>query len=244
MDSSYMFEYDHDRPASHRDPPTVIARVNGDTSVPHHGHDGVQFEPSRQLITVSEFSTTSIVVFGPTSGTCSGIISNRSWYYSEPGDAVALRWTQEPLKPARCQEIVLSQETASVISASLSHSSLRVKENERLSTAITTLSPAQKTEAESAKSCEVILGAQPEASCTTVASSTHQIHKRKIDTVDPNHYADKENMRLSPSLDRTAPATKHICREKTGTDWQTVLDIVKYGKEQRKKILAVIESKY
>ncbi|KAG1883631.1 hypothetical protein F4604DRAFT_1677387 [Suillus subluteus] len=175
---------------------------------------------------------TSIVVFGPTNGTCSGIISNGSWYYSEPGDAAALRRTQEPLKPTRCQEIVLLQETASVIAASPSRSSLRVNENERLSAAITILSPAQKMEAESAKSCEVILGAQPEASCATVASSTHQIHKRKIDTVDPNHYADKENMWLSPSLDRTAPATKCICWEKTGTNWQTVLDIVKYGEEQ------------
>jgi hypothetical protein len=26
---------------------------------------------------------------------------------------------------------------------------------------------------------------------------------------------------------------KRICREKTGTDWQTVLDVIKYGEEQQ-----------
>jgi len=56
------------------------------------------------------------------------------------------------------------------------------------------------------------------------------------------HYADKNNALLSPSLDRTpVPIIKCIQQEKTGTNWQTVLNVVKYGEEQWKKILAVIE---
>jgi hypothetical protein len=49
---------------------------------------------------------------------------------------------------------------------------------------------------------------------------------------------DKENNNafLSPSLNLAPVAgIKRIRREKTGTDWQTVLDIVKYDEEQRKK---------
>jgi hypothetical protein len=40
--------------------------------------------------------------------------------------------------------------------------------------------------------------------------------------------SNKENM----SLNRPAPAAKRICREKTGTEWQSVLDIVKFSEEQ------------
>jgi hypothetical protein len=47
------------------------------------------------------------------------------------------------------------------------------------------------------------------------------------------HYADKNNALLSPSLDRTpVPIIKCIQQEKTGTNWQTVLNVVKYGEEQ------------
>ncbi|KAG1894798.1 uncharacterized protein F5891DRAFT_1194783 [Suillus fuscotomentosus] len=226
MDGSLMFGYDRGRPASHGNLAAVTTRVNWDTSV--------QFEPSRQL--VSEFSTTS-VVFGPTSGTCAG--SNGWGCCLESGGAATLNPTREPLKPARYQEVV-SQE----IVIAPNHSSLREKENQGLSAAITTpLSPARKTvEAGSAESCEVILRAQLEVSCAKVACSTHP--KRKIDSIDPNHCTEKEKVlvRPSPSPDRTAPAAKRICREKTGTDWQTVLDIIKHGEEQQQKILAVIES--
>ncbi|KAG1822993.1 uncharacterized protein BJ212DRAFT_1477398 [Suillus subaureus] len=139
-----------------------------------------------------------------------------------------------------------SQETIEVILAS--HSSLGVKENERAAAAVTTPSLTQKTKADSVESCKVIVRAQLEASCTA-AGTTCQIRKRKIDkTVDTNlklpHYSDKENVLLSLSLDRTPVATiKRIRREKTGTDWQTVLDVVKYGEEQQKKTPAVIEDK-
>jgi hypothetical protein len=34
---------------------------------------------------------------------------------------------------------------------------------------------------------------------------------------------------------KSALVVKRICREKTGTDWQTVLDIIKYGDEQRER---------
>lgn len=100
-----MLEYDQGRPASHGDPAAVTTRVNGDTSVPHDYHDGIPFEPSRKL--VSEFSTTS-VVFGPTSGTCSGTNSNGPGYCSESGGGATLNPTREPLKPARYQEVVVS----------------------------------------------------------------------------------------------------------------------------------------
>lgn len=45
--------------------------------------------------------------------------------------------------------------------------------------------------------------------------------KRGVDCANLPH-SNKEN---------GGPAPKRICREKTGTDWQTVLDLVKYGQE-------------
>ncbi|KAG1876133.1 hypothetical protein C8R48DRAFT_669328 [Suillus tomentosus] len=55
--------------------------------------------------------------------------------------------------------------------------------------------------------------------------------KRKPDQTDFNDNFDKEN--ISPTS--PAPAVKRIRREKTGTEWQTVLDVVKFGEEQRRK---------
>jgi hypothetical protein len=55
---------------------------------------------------------------------------------------------------------------------------------------------------------------------------THQSRKRKQDQAD----SDKENISLTRH-----PAAKRICREKTGTEWQTVLDVVKFGEEQRER---------
>ncbi|KAG1815897.1 hypothetical protein EV424DRAFT_1348344 [Suillus variegatus] len=46
--------------------------------------------------------------------------------------------------------------------------------------------------------------------------------KRGVDCANLPH-SNKEN---------GGPAPKHICREKTGTDWQMVLDLVKYGQER------------
>ncbi|KAG1799155.1 hypothetical protein EV424DRAFT_1352398 [Suillus variegatus] len=46
--------------------------------------------------------------------------------------------------------------------------------------------------------------------------------KRGVDCANLPH-SNKEN---------GGPAPKRICREKTGTDWQTVLDLVKYGQER------------
>lgn len=48
--------------------------------------------------------------------------------------------------------------------------------------------------------------------------------KRKIDVIDAVNHPEKENKSL-----RT---TKRIRREKTGTDWQSMLDIAKYSEEQ------------
>ncbi|KAG2126960.1 hypothetical protein DEU56DRAFT_915906 [Suillus clintonianus] len=68
-----------------------------------------------------------------------------------------------------------------------------------------------------------------QASCT----ATRQTCKRKIDSIDgvDAEHGGKENIPLSD-----APATvKRICREKTGTDWSSVLDIVEYGEERRRQ---------
>ncbi|KAG1730222.1 hypothetical protein EDD22DRAFT_853027 [Suillus occidentalis] len=66
-----------------------------------------------------------------------------------------------------------------------------------------------------------------------VAAATHQTRKRKIDSCDGVD-ADKENIKISLSH-ASAPTIKRICREKTGTEWQTVLDVVEYDKEQQRK---------
>ncbi|KAG2737267.1 hypothetical protein P692DRAFT_20883746 [Suillus brevipes Sb2] len=79
--------------------------------------------------------------------------------------------------------------------------------------------------------CKAIV--QGQDSCTASShchSGTRQTRKRKMrlggaDTVD------KENVTLFQSSD--TPTVKRICREKTGTDWQTVLDVTAYGEEQR-----------
>lgn len=49
--------------------------------------------------------------------------------------------------------------------------------------------------------------------------------KRKLDIVDVenNNPDDAHRLRIA----------KRICREKTGTDWQSVLDIVRHGEEQQ-----------
>lgn len=57
--------------------------------------------------------------------------------------------------------------------------------------------------------------------------------KRKLDSVDI------DNLREHISPHRVAkelsplgvPTTKRICREKTGTEWQTFLDVMKYEEE-------------
>ncbi|KAG1770601.1 hypothetical protein EV702DRAFT_1049321 [Suillus placidus] len=52
--------------------------------------------------------------------------------------------------------------------------------------------------------------------------------KRKLDIVDENNNPDEET--ISSHLPRIA---KRIRREKTGMDWQSVLDIVRHGEEQQ-----------
>lgn len=56
-----------------------------------------------------------------------------------------------------------------------------------------------------------------------------QNYKRKIDNVQ-----DHDTIKDSDIYQNFAPVVKRICREKTGTDWQTVLDIIKYGEEREK----------
>ncbi|KAG1870408.1 hypothetical protein C8R48DRAFT_670783 [Suillus tomentosus] len=70
------------------------------------------------------------------------------------------------------------------------------------------------------------------------AQDIHNTRKRNLDDVDidPNNECKKEDTspnhapkQLSPH--HGVPCTKRICREKTGTEWQTVLDVIKHGEE-------------
>jgi hypothetical protein len=73
----------------------------------------------------------------------------------------------------------------------------------------------------------------------TASSGNNQTRKRKFGGVDT---VDKENVLFLNG--RCIPTVKRICREKTGTDWQTVLDVIAYGEEQnsrRDKDMAVTE---
>jgi hypothetical protein len=54
--------------------------------------------------------------------------------------------------------------------------------------------------------------------------------KRKLDIVDVENNNPGEERISTQSLPRIA---KRIRREKTGTDWQSVLDIVRHGEEQQ-----------
>lgn len=67
-----------------------------------------------------------------------------------------------------------------------------------------------------------------------IRAATRQSRKRKPNQVDSDgSNSDKENISLSPPA--PGPVAKRICREKTGTEWETVLDVVKFGEEQRSK---------
>ncbi|KAG1767787.1 hypothetical protein EDD22DRAFT_844361 [Suillus occidentalis] len=73
---------------------------------------------------------------------------------------------------------------------------------------------------------------QAQDSCTASSDGvTHQTRKRKrlggVDAID------KENAQTLFQSGCTPATIKRICREKTGTDWQTVLDVTAYGEEQR-----------
>ncbi|KAG1873419.1 hypothetical protein C8R48DRAFT_769858 [Suillus tomentosus] len=58
-------------------------------------------------------------------------------------------------------------------------------------------------------------------------AGARQTRKRSISDADSRD-SGQENKYPNP-----ARVVKRICREKTGTDWQSVFDIVKYGEEQR-----------
>lgn len=73
-----------------------------------------------------------------------------------------------------------------------------------------------------------VVNAQVQASCIASTPSHDETRKRKIACVGVSDI-DKENK----SLNSSRHGVKRICREKTGTDWQSVLDITKYGEEQR-----------
>lgn len=69
---------------------------------------------------------------------------------------------------------------------------------------------------------------------------TRETRKRKIActiSTDRDAHEDSENQPLNHhgSLSSTPIAIKRICREKTGTDWQTVLDLVKYNEERQSR---------
>lgn len=70
-------------------------------------------------------------------------------------------------------------------------------------------------------------------------SDTRETRKRKIActiSTDRDAHEDSENQPLNHHGSLDTPITiKRICREKTGTDWQTVLDLVKYGEERQSR---------
>ncbi|KAG1896107.1 uncharacterized protein F5891DRAFT_1193342 [Suillus fuscotomentosus] len=68
------------------------------------------------------------------------------------------------------------------------------------------------------------------------AQATCNTHKRKLDDVniDSNNDPNKENIapcRVPKQLSLPGAPIKRIRREKTGTEWQLVFDILKYDEE-------------
>ncbi|KAG1775008.1 hypothetical protein EV702DRAFT_1199857 [Suillus placidus] len=61
-------------------------------------------------------------------------------------------------------------------------------------------------------------------------TSGRQTHKRTIEDIDTEPDTDQEDFDVS-SNHAPVETQKRICREKTGTDWQTVLDIMSCGKQ-------------
>ncbi|KAG2147058.1 hypothetical protein BD769DRAFT_1382180 [Suillus cothurnatus] len=57
-------------------------------------------------------------------------------------------------------------------------------------------------------------------------------YKRKIEDIGSNTNRKNFDISLNPAPVETR---KHICWEKTGTDWQTVFDIIKYGEQQSRQ---------
>ncbi|KIK36438.1 hypothetical protein CY34DRAFT_16383 [Suillus luteus UH-Slu-Lm8-n1] len=71
---------------------------------------------------------------------------------------------------------------------------------------------------------EVIIPVQ-----ATRTTGAHRARKRtisdvQVDSRDPDQEKESKN---------PAPAVKRICREKTGTDWQSVFDVIKYSEERQ-----------
>jgi hypothetical protein len=66
-----------------------------------------------------------------------------------------------------------------------------------------------------------------------------QSYKRKIGDVQVNDNHDTAKGLENHGVYRNfAPVVKRICREKTGTEWQTVLNVIQYGEEREKSRLA------
>jgi hypothetical protein len=74
---------------------------------------------------------------------------------------------------------------------------------------------------------------QAQNSCT-ISPKTCQTRKRKIDNVIDNDDGklDSNDENVSPNT-TSSIVVKRICREKTGTDWQTVLNLLEYDAEKR-----------
>jgi hypothetical protein len=83
------------------------------------------------------------------------------------------------------------------------------------------------------KSVTKVVNARAQAS---ECIDTRETHKRKIACVGVDCDAHKEDESPGHHGSLSTPAAiKRICREKTGTDWQTVLDIVNYSEERRSR---------
>ncbi|KAG1897048.1 uncharacterized protein F5891DRAFT_1192472 [Suillus fuscotomentosus] len=104
----------------------------------------------------------------------------------------------------------------------------RVSENQRSAT----MQNDEQEDSEKKKAKANRAGGVVQAQATR---NTRRKRKRDDVDIDFEHDSNKENHISSYRAPKQpfppgAP-TKRICREKTGTEWQSVLDITKYGEE-------------
>ncbi|KAG1769181.1 hypothetical protein EDD22DRAFT_843691 [Suillus occidentalis] len=117
----------------------------------------------------------------------------------------------------------------------------RISEHQR-SVTIMMQSDEQK-DGEEPKTRKIEVEANPsrvgEVKRAQATCNTGNIHKRKVDEVDIDFHNDPRKENISPHhdvpkqqiLSQAGVRIKRICREKTGTEWQSVLDVLKYDEE-------------
>ncbi|KAG2124861.1 hypothetical protein DEU56DRAFT_744203 [Suillus clintonianus] len=149
-----------------------------------------------------------------------GYFTNTSYAVVRNKMGQLLKYHEDP-DSVPSMDTTLSQSQKIVIAALLD----KVSENQRVAAA---MNDEQKESERKKADADRVGGEVIRAQASR--STTRQSRKREIDQVDDS---DKEN--VSPRPTRSAPAAKRIRREKTGTEWETVLDVVKFGEEQRSR---------